>query len=311
MAKRGSLALLVSSLAGLNLACAPLQVNKKNSPHPPPGVNVVEVVAEATPPIPPLPISPSPISPLVKFDELTEAAATSTVSNYDKNDRSVDKAIRDEVMAAVQKVSVNFTRRAPSYENTQSTNIGSAIILSGRDGTRYALTANHVIPFNEDLCDDWRSAYSLTVGAKKGRVVFRDCDRDLTIIKLEDSTLPVYNNCLGMEVMPGDYILGAAYGFAGPRAFFDGKVRAAVTPDNPWVHFNGSAVSGESGGPLFAIENKHLQLVGITAFKILDKGDSVGTGGAVGAKNIAEVLKNYSENGRRPLEHYVTGKCAR
>ncbi len=296
MAVRSGLCLLVSSLTLMPLACASLsdrhgQLKTTESR--------VLTHFSPTPPIPETSIVPTK----------EHLAVTSTTSSYDKNDNSLDSVIIHEIMSVVQKVSVSYRVVGPNYQVPGYEMTGSAIILAGENGVRYALTNNHLTPHNADICDDWRTAYRVTVGEKEGRVVYRDCRHDLAVIKLEDKSLSFYNRCLGASVAAGDYIAGAGFGLSGPKSFVEGKVRA-VTKDETLFHYNGTIVHGDSGAPLFAVKKQCPWLVGLATFMVTDDGDIAGIGAAVGSTALRKILAEYREGGVKPLQHYVAGNCS-
>ena len=295
MADRGKLG-LISLLVG-SLSCASLDVKKppENAVFRPSQSSTTSI--DLTPPIPPI-----YRAQIINF--------SSNEISYEKNDQKVTQGIIDEIFNVVQPIRVRYKVRAADYDRQEYLGIGSAIILASSDGVRYAVTNNHNTPHNRDLCDDWRTIYELTVGGKSGKVVQRSCYDDVAIIKLDDHSLPFFNGCLGKGVRPGDYVLGAGYGFGGPQALVEGKVRAVIE-DEKWIHYNGQMVHGDSGEPLFAIRNGRPFWIALSTVMITDGGDNVGISGAKAAGILADLLKNYPEDGRKPLEHYVTGECAR
>jgi serine protease Do len=177
-------------------------------------------------------------------------------------------------------------RRAPSRIEQS---LGSGVIVS-EDG--YILTNNHVVDGADEIkvvLPDGRTEYD-------ARVIGRDPQTDVAVLKIEASDLPAIILTDSDKIEVGDVVLAIGNPFGVGQTVTMGIVSATgrggfrVTQYEDFIQTDASINRGNSGGALLDAEGR---LVGINTFIMSGTGGNVGLGFAIPinlARNVMELL---------------------
>ena len=171
--------------------------------------------------------------------------------------------------------------------------LGSGFIVS-QDGT--VITNNHVV----------RNASSVKVKLDDGRelnarVVGRDERTDIAVLKI-DAGQPLPFLALGDSnaARPGDWVVAVGNPFGLGGTVTAGIVSArgrdiGVGPYDDFIQIDASINSGNSGGPLFALDGR---VIGVNTAIFSPTGGSVGIGFAIPSNMVRQVVAQIQANGR-------------
>ena len=185
---------------------------------------------------------------------------------------------------------------APQAPDTQAS--GSGFFISA-DG--YIVTNNHVVEnareINVILSDDREF---------KARVVGRDEDTDLAVLKVEGSGFPHVTFATQAQPRVGDWVIAVGNPFQLGNTATAGIVsaRGREIGDTAYVNYlqiDAPINRGNSGGPTFDI---HGQVVGVNTAIYSTTGGSQGIGFAIPA-DVAEQITRQLINGGRITRGYV------
>ena len=193
----------------------------------------------------------------------------------------------------------------------ESGSLGSGFVISP-DG--YIITNNHLIqsrdPRNDGVVDEVvvtfpdRSEY-------EARIIGRDVESDIAVLKIEGRDLPYVNWGDSNEVRVGDWIIAIGNPFG-----FNGTVTAGIVsaiqrgvPQNQlgatgaqrYIQTDASINMGNSGGPMFDMAGN---VVGVNSALISPNGANVGIGLAVPADQARRVADALIR-GERPQRGYL------
>lgn len=171
--------------------------------------------------------------------------------------------------------------------------LGSGFIVDA-DGT--VVTNNHVV----------RNATSVKVKLEDGRelnarVVGRDERTDIAVLKV-DAGQPLPFLALGDSntARPGDWVVAVGNPFGLGGTVTAGIVSArgrdiGVGPYDDFIQIDASINSGNSGGPLFALDGS---VIGVNTAIFSPTGGSVGIGFAIPSGMVRQVVADLKANGR-------------
>ncbi len=171
--------------------------------------------------------------------------------------------------------------------------LGSGFIVDA-EGT--VVTNNHVI----------RNAAAVKVKLEDGRelnarVVGRDERTDIAVLKI-DAGQPLPFLALGDSntARPGDWVVAVGNPFGLGGTVTAGIVSArgrdiGVGPYDDFIQIDASINSGNSGGPLFALDGS---VIGVNTAIFSPSGGSVGIGFAIPSNMVRQVVAQIQANGR-------------
>jgi len=171
--------------------------------------------------------------------------------------------------------------------------LGSGFVI---DGSGHIVTNNHVV-------DD---ATSVLVKLEDGRelqaaIIGRDPRTDLALLKVEaGKALPYLALGDSDKARPGDWVVAVGNPFG-----LDGTVTTGVVsargrdigqgPYDDFLQIDASINSGNSGGPLFALDGS---VIGVNTAIFSPSGGSVGIGFAIPSNLVREVVGQIQANGK-------------
>lgn len=186
-----------------------------------------------------------------------------------------------------------FGGRAPQFETPAQAGLGSGVIISA-DG--FIATNNHVIQGADEVLvamDDGREL--------KAKVVGRDPQTDIAVIKVDAKDLPAITFADSNAIEVGDRVLAIGNPFGIGETVTTGIVsakgrRAGIGLDyEDFVQTDAAINPGNSGGALVDI---HGRLVGINTAILSRSGGFQGVGLAVPANLVSQVADSLVKHGK-------------
>jgi serine protease Do len=186
-----------------------------------------------------------------------------------------------------------FGGRIPDIQQPPQSGLGSGVIISS-DG--FIATNNHVVQGADEVIvalDDGREL--------KARVVGRDPQTDIAVIKVEAKDLPAITFADSSQIEIGDRVLAIGNPFGIGETVTTGIVsaksrRAGIGLDyEDFVQTDAAINPGNSGGALVDIEGR---LIGINTAILSRSGGFQGVGLAVPANLVSQVANSLVKNGK-------------
>jgi serine protease Do len=186
-----------------------------------------------------------------------------------------------------------FGGRLPEMNEGPSAGLGSGVVISA-DG--YIVTNNHVV----------EKADKLTVTFKDGRefsakVVGRDPQTDVAVIKIDGKDLPAITFADSAKVEVGDRVLAVGNPFGIGETVTSGIVSATSRRANigldyeDFIQTDAAINPGNSGGALVDVQGR---LVGMNTAILSRSGGFQGVGLAVPANLVSSVANSLVEHGK-------------
>lgn len=230
---------------------------------------------------------------------LSLTAISSSTLAHDKNDNHLNETLANQALETTLRVAVlrhescsdvhfynlDNEEECPDGAERKAVSAGSGIVLQGRLGSHYVLSAAHVIP---------KDGYFVVVADDKlAYVVKRDARSDLALLLVpqgeeqKKGNLTAFQGCLADNVQLGDFVVGVGYTSGMYKSFLDGRIHSI--PILGYYNLSGSVNLGNSGGPVFVLDAEKLRLAGIlvTTDPQID-----GVGGFVGGDRLRNFLKD-------------------
>jgi serine protease Do len=186
-----------------------------------------------------------------------------------------------------------FGNRAPVVPETPETGLGSGVIISP-DG--YIVTNNHVVDGAKQV------TVTLSDGRElQARVVGRDPQTDIAVVKVSASDLPAITFASSRKVEVGDRVLAIGNPFGIGETVTTGIVsatgrRAGIgLAYEDFIQTDAAINPGNSGGALVDVEGR---LVGINTAILSRSGGFQGVGLAVPADLVGNVADNLVAHGK-------------
>jgi serine protease Do len=194
-------------------------------------------------------------------------------------------------------------QEAPATREAGS--LGSGFIISA-DG--YVVTNNHLIQGASGT--GTVDSITVTLADRRefaARVIGRDTQSDLALLKIEGSNLPFVNFGDSTRARVGDWVvaIGNPYGLGGTvtagiiSALHRGGITGGGAYDR-YIQTDASINMGNSGGPMFDMAGN---VIGINSALISPTGASVGIGLAIPAEAARPVI-DALRRGQRPARGY-------
>ena len=195
-------------------------------------------------------------------------------------------------------------QEAPATREAGS--LGSGFIISA-DG--YVVTNNHLIQGAGGT--GTVDSITVTLADRRefaARVIGRDTQSDLALLKIEGSNLPFVNFGDSTRARVGDWVvaIGNPYGLGGTvTAGIISALHRGITPGgggayDRYIQTDASINMGNSGGPMFDMAGN---VIGINSALISPTGASVGIGLAIPAEAARPVI-DALRRGQRPARGY-------
>lgn len=171
---------------------------------------------------------------------------------------------------------------------------GSGFIISA-DG--YILTNNHVVEDSDSINVvvgvDRKKAYS-------ARLIGKDVETDVALIKIEGQNLPVLPLGDSDKVEVGDWVAAIGSPFNFPHTFTIGIIsakgrRLGVSKYDDFFQTDASINSGNSGGPLINMKG---EVIGINTLIVSPSGGNVGIGFSNAINLIKSILPQLRNEGK-------------
>ena len=171
--------------------------------------------------------------------------------------------------------------------------LGSGVIIS-RDG--YIVTNNHVVAGADDV------TVALSDGSElKARIIGRDSQTDIAVIKVEAKELPAITLAESAQVEVGDRVLAIGNPFGIGQTVTSGIVSATSRRAGlglayeDFIQTDAAINPGNSGGALVDVSGR---LIGINTAILSRSGGSQGVGLAVPTDLVRHVVDNLVKNGK-------------
>ncbi len=186
-----------------------------------------------------------------------------------------------------------FGGRVPEIQTPPQAGLGSGVILSA-DG--YIATNNHVIQGADEVLVSFDDGREL-----KAKVVGRDPQTDIAVIKVEADDLPAITFADSAKIEVGDRVLAIGNPFGIGETVTTGIVSAKGRRPGlgldyeDFVQTDAAINPGNSGGALVDVEGR---LVGINTAILSRSGGFQGVGLAVPANLVSQVVDSLVKNGK-------------
>jgi serine protease Do len=186
-----------------------------------------------------------------------------------------------------------FGNRLPAVPETPETGLGSGVIISANG---YIVTNNHVVDGAKQV------TVTLSDGRElQARVVGRDPQTDIAVVKVSASDLPAITFAASRKVEVGDRVLAIGNPFGIGETVTTGIVsatgrRAGIgLAYEDFIQTDAAINPGNSGGALVDVEGR---LVGINTAILSRSGGFQGVGLAVPADLVGNVADNLVAHGK-------------
>jgi serine protease Do len=186
-----------------------------------------------------------------------------------------------------------FGNRLPAVPQAPESGLGSGVIVS-RDG--YIVTNNHVVAEAREVMVTLADGREL-----RARVVGRDPQTDVALIKVSANDLPAITFASSAKVEVGDRVLAIGNPFGIGETVTTGIVSATGRQAGlglayeDFIQTDAAINPGNSGGALVDIEGR---LVGINTAILSRSGGFQGVGLAVPADLVGNVVDNLAAHGK-------------
>ncbi|PAW67366.1 MAG: peptidase S1 [Opitutia bacterium Tous-C1TDCM] len=186
-----------------------------------------------------------------------------------------------------------FGGRVPEIQTPPQAGLGSGVILSA-DG--FIATNNHVIQGADEVLVSFDDGREL-----KAKVVGRDPQTDIAVIKVEATDLPAITFADSATIEVGDRVLAIGNPFGIGETVTTGIVSAKGRRPGlgldyeDFVQTDAAINPGNSGGALVDVEGR---LVGINTAILSRSGGFQGVGLAVPANLVSQVVDGLVKNGK-------------
>ncbi|WP_343343798.1 Do family serine endopeptidase [Sphingomicrobium sp. XHP0239] len=259
----------------------------------------------------PVPVQGAPES----FAELAERLQPAVVNISTRQEIAVQRRSNDPFEQFFRRFGVPDPRSEQEGEEgdtitRESGSLGSGFVISA-DG--YIITNNHLIQSRTDQNDtvDEVVVTFPDLSEYDARIIGRDINSDIAVLKIEGNDFPYVNWGDSNEVRVGDWVIaiGNPFGLNGTvtagivSALQRGVPQAAngATGAERYIQTDASINMGNSGGPMFDMMGN---VVGVNSALYSPTGSNVGIGFAVPAdqaRRVAEALIR----GERPQRGYL------
>jgi serine protease DegS len=242
----------------------------------------------ATPPLPIMPVAPStparPAPARVTYSEAVERASPSVVNVY------TSRLVRERVPPTLGEL---FGDYVPRYKGRIERSLGSGVIV---DEAGHIVTNHHVIANADSV------AVQLADGrVAQARIVGRDPDTDLAILKIDLSPLPVATFGRSDQLKVGDVVLAIGNPIGLSQTVTHGIVSATsrqqlgIAPLEDFIQTDAPINFGNSGG---ALVDSSGALIGINTAIVAKNLGVEGIGFAIPVNMVRGVLSDIIANGR-------------
>jgi serine protease Do len=246
------------------------------------------------PPAISVPATAQGVAPLPGFADLVERVrpAVVTITAIDRATPASGQSPFPQGSEQDQRFRRFFGEQGPA-QRRPSQALGSGFLV---DATGSIVTNNHVV----------QGATTLKVKLDDGRefdarVVGRDPRTDLAVLKIDaGGALPHLALGDSNRARPGDWVVAVGNPFGLGGTVTTGVVSArgrdiGAGPYDDFLQIDASINSGNSGGPLFALDGS---VIGVNTAIFSPSGGSVGIGFAIPSNMVRQVVAQIQANGR-------------
>lgn len=228
----------------------------------------------------------------------------SPTNSYENNNISLEEGVIQKVSESVVKIEVSADYMC-NGEKLKQGGVGTGTVINRSRGKDQILTAEHVITMPETIdglfisCEKVSDTEIVVDGLYNAKVSSQNegLDYALLEIPMNPKLKPLKANIGDSNnLQVGDYIYAIGYSLGLEKFVSDGMVTNTSFPrgdkvTNEGFMFSSSISPGNSGGPLFAVSEGELYLVGI-AHAYYPRGQQLYIG-----KKITPILKDIKKKG--------------